>query len=328
MGLGEICVKRIQRNYFLIELSDKEILDILEQREWSYLKEFFVNIEPWIAGKWGTQVSMGEKLSGMNNFEKIEMLISISQVQKLDEIIRGGDVRFSVSVREKGWSEESKNNFSQKEKSQVVADESMSESKSVIGLESEKLPDGDHDVVNGGILTEDDFSACRLNSGMDSPSGGHDGSVDFDEGLGSLDMEGKHLRKGNTLLPDQIYPNNHGIPKTNGRGLCQEIEEEFLNTVRDISNRRKVILREAKQTWELGKKLGLSVRGDERDVMEDTMQLEDYGRLSGVMSLWDKDYFEAICINYEVRFCAVEMGDKECLDIAVLECFEMWHWSY
>ncbi|KAK5813390.1 hypothetical protein PVK06_028840 [Gossypium arboreum] len=292
-----------------------------------------------------------------------------------------GDVRFSVSVREKGWSEESKNKFSQKERSQVVANESVSESESAIGLESEKLQngnriistdiikekvienesvgeycqkmlwklnEGDHDALNVGILTEDDFGACRLNSGMDracegvanmglalvlGPSGGHDGSVDFDEGLGSLDMEGQHLREGNTLLPDQIYPNNHGIPETKGRGLCQEIEEEFLNTVRgrrkkkqfnkrissmrviqdrvlsskekqkrdrsrrkekssaasrkedkvvnlslsnsDISNRRKVILREAKQTWELGKKLGLSVRGDERDVIEDIMRLED-----------------------------------------------------
>lgn len=43
----------------------------------------------------------------------------------------------------------------------------------------------------------------------------------------------------------------------------------------DISNRRKVNLREVKQTWEIGKKLGLRVRGDERDVIEDIMSLED-----------------------------------------------------
>ncbi|KAG8502521.1 hypothetical protein CXB51_001156 [Gossypium anomalum] len=47
------------------------------------------------------------------------------------------------------------------------------------------------------------------------------------------------------------------------------------DTDSDISNRREIILREAKQTWELGKKLGLSVRGDERDVIEDIMRLED-----------------------------------------------------
>ncbi|KAK5771081.1 hypothetical protein PVK06_047256 [Gossypium arboreum] len=43
----------------------------------------------------------------------------------------------------------------------------------------------------------------------------------------------------------------------------------------DISNRRNVILRKAKQTWEIGKKLGLSVRGDERDLIEDIMRLEE-----------------------------------------------------
>ncbi|PPR86360.1 hypothetical protein GOBAR_AA34327 [Gossypium barbadense] len=143
------------------------------------------------------------------------------------------------------------------------------------------------------------------------PSGGHDGPLDIEEEMGSFRIEGQHLRKGNT----------------------QEIEEEFLNTIRsrrnkkqfnkrissmqdiqdrvltfkekqrrdrswrkeksrvtsrskdkivnlslsasDISNRRKVILREVKQTWEIGKKLGLRVRGDERDVIEDIMSLED-----------------------------------------------------
>lgn len=41
-----------------------------------------------------------------------------------------------------------------------------------------------------------------------------------------------------------------------------------------MSNRGKVILREAKQIWEVGKKLGLRVRRDERDVIEDIMRLE------------------------------------------------------
>ncbi|KAH1090639.1 hypothetical protein J1N35_017896 [Gossypium stocksii] len=174
MGLGEISVKRIQRNFFLIEIPDEELFEILKQREWSYLKEFFINIEPWsekmvfservtwievsgvplhywnyetfkkIAGMWGSLVSMGENLSGVNNFEKIEMLILISQVQKIEEIVllEVGDVRFSVCVREKGWSEESKHNFLQKEGRQMVADESVSESESAIGLELGKLQDG------------------------------------------------------------------------------------------------------------------------------------------------------------------------------------------
>ncbi|KAK8331582.1 hypothetical protein V6Z11_A10G084700 [Gossypium hirsutum] len=84
------------------------------------IREFFIHIAPWseklvfternyetfkrITGKWGTLVSMGENWSGANNFEKVEMLISISQVQKLDEIVllEVGEVRFPVSIREKG----------------------------------------------------------------------------------------------------------------------------------------------------------------------------------------------------------------------------------
>lgn len=42
----------------------------------------------------------------------------------------------------------------------------------------------------------------------------------------------------------------------------------------DISNRRRVILGEAKKMWEVGKKLGFSVRGDEREVTEEIMRFE------------------------------------------------------
>ncbi|KAH1114713.1 hypothetical protein J1N35_008091 [Gossypium stocksii] len=55
-------------------------------------------------------------------------------------------------------------------------------------------------------------------------------------------------------------------------------EEKIVNlslSDSDFSNRRKVILREAKQTWEVGKKLGLIAWGDEREVLEDLMSLEE-----------------------------------------------------
>lgn len=42
----------------------------------------------------------------------------------------------------------------------------------------------------------------------------------------------------------------------------------------DLSNRKNVILREAKQTWEVGKKLGLKVQGHEEDVIEEIMRLK------------------------------------------------------
>ncbi|XP_017604350.1 uncharacterized protein LOC108451131 [Gossypium arboreum] len=46
IGLGELIIKKIQGRYFLIEVPDEELMDILKQREWAYLKEFFIKVEP------------------------------------------------------------------------------------------------------------------------------------------------------------------------------------------------------------------------------------------------------------------------------------------
>ncbi|KAH1063211.1 hypothetical protein J1N35_028198 [Gossypium stocksii] len=42
----------------------------------------------------------------------------------------------------------------------------------------------------------------------------------------------------------------------------------------DLSNRMKVLRREAINTWAIGKKLGLSVQGDEEDVIKDIIRAE------------------------------------------------------
>ncbi|KAK5818716.1 hypothetical protein PVK06_023660 [Gossypium arboreum] len=397
MAFGDICVKRIQGNFFLIEIQDEELLEILKQREWSYLKEFFINIVPWleilvfferitwievsgvpmhcwnyemfkrIAGKWGNLVSIGENVLGTNNFEKVEMLISISQVKKIDEMVllEVGDVRFPVSVREVGWSEDIKNNVLKKPSNQAVVDESVLESEPTFGVEPEKGLDGTRIVSSESIMenaienvnrkchkkSEVDVWVSRPNSGMDrayedvanmglvlglGQREGQVGLVDIDERLDSLRFEG-HLT-GREILPveDQIFPIdnfNLATPEAKDRDISQEVEEEFYNTIRskrkkrqfnkrimsmqaiqdgvlsskeiqrrdrnrrkgkssaepgsedkvvnlslsdsELSNRRKVILREVKQTWEVGKKLGLRVLGEERDVIEEIMRLEE-----------------------------------------------------
>ncbi|KAH1091799.1 hypothetical protein J1N35_019056 [Gossypium stocksii] len=42
----------------------------------------------------------------------------------------------------------------------------------------------------------------------------------------------------------------------------------------DISNKMRVILREANNTWTIGKKVGFSVHGDEEEVIEEIMRAE------------------------------------------------------
>ncbi|KAG8487964.1 hypothetical protein CXB51_018813 [Gossypium anomalum] len=328
---------------------------------------------------------MGENWSGANNFEKVEMLISISQVQMLNEIafLEVGDVRFPIRINERGWSEElkSKDNSEYKERKQGVSVESVSESESMIGLESKKwkdgnridsmegvkekvienvsdgnncqkvlreLNEGDNDVASVERLAVNDVSACRHIRGLDrasedvfnmslalviGPSGEQGGVVDSDKELGSLSLEGLHLSGGHSKEVLQKSPISKDIVETECGDFSLEVKEEFANVIRSrrkkkqfnkrissmreiqdkvlsskekqrrdrskrkvksneelrredkvvnlslsdsyIGNRRTVILREAKQTWEIGKKLGLSVRGDERDIIEDIMRLEE-----------------------------------------------------
>ncbi|KAH1055054.1 hypothetical protein J1N35_033119 [Gossypium stocksii] len=47
IGLEEIIVRRIQGRHFLVEIPDEELMEMLRQTEWSYLKDFFIKVEPW-----------------------------------------------------------------------------------------------------------------------------------------------------------------------------------------------------------------------------------------------------------------------------------------
>ncbi|KAH1046044.1 hypothetical protein J1N35_036828 [Gossypium stocksii] len=116
-GLEELKVKRIQGRFFLIQVPNDELMELLRQKELAYLKELFINVEPWskkfhaseravwieVAGiplhcwnyqtakrmvaLWGEIIAMGENFSITNNFEKMDILIFTKQVTRLDEVI-------------------------------------------------------------------------------------------------------------------------------------------------------------------------------------------------------------------------------------------------
>ncbi|KAH1063662.1 hypothetical protein J1N35_028649 [Gossypium stocksii] len=294
-----------------------------------------------VTGKWGILVSMGEDLSRTMNFEKIEMLISITQLKKLEEVVllEVGDIRFPISVREKRWSEESKNISAKMESRQDVADESVLESKpeSVVGLESEKSPDGnrnvlanitmendienervgkecqkmlgelnegDHNAVSFRILAGEDFGVNRsfssrdraredvVDMGLASVMGSSDQArkdvVNMEEFIQTIRSrrKKKHFNKkisfmraiqDGVLTSKEKHKRDRTWRKEKGRDefIGKEKIVNLSLSDSDVNNRRKVILREAKQTWEVGKKLGLRVRGDERDIIEDIMRLEN-----------------------------------------------------
>ncbi|KAH1083863.1 hypothetical protein J1N35_023624 [Gossypium stocksii] len=69
---------------------------------------------------------------------------------------------------------------------------------------------------------------------------------------------------------------DRALHKEKGRESRKE-DERIVNlslSDSDISNRMRVILREANNTWAIGKKLGFSVHGDEEDVIEEIMRAE------------------------------------------------------
>ncbi|PPS09936.1 hypothetical protein GOBAR_AA10712 [Gossypium barbadense] len=224
LGFGELDVKKIQGRYFLIKVPNDELLEILKQRDWAYLKEFFINIELWsekfkvmemaawieIAGIplhcWNYQmfkrvvdflgeiIAMGENLTMANNFEKMDILILTKQVHKLEELIR---------------------------------------------LEA---------------FIVDTNSFCNM---MSVPVGGENNGMEI------------QISEGNEV----------GLEQNNG--METQISE-------DISNRRKFILREAKKTWEVGRRLGFSVQGDKEVIIEEIMRID--GKFSVDVEFYEKRF--------------------------------------
>ncbi|KAH1091798.1 hypothetical protein J1N35_019055 [Gossypium stocksii] len=161
----------IQGRHFLVEIPDKELLEMLRKTEWSYLKDIFVKIEPWtekltieervswikvsgvplhcwnyetfkrVAGIWEKLVSVGENLTKVNNFEKIELLISITQSFVVNEVIsmEVGDVIFSIRVRERGLSDLIDDSFNCKASWKNYEEDSISEVGSAVSTRP-KIP--------------------------------------------------------------------------------------------------------------------------------------------------------------------------------------------
>ncbi|PPS09552.1 hypothetical protein GOBAR_AA11091 [Gossypium barbadense] len=279
MSLDEISVKRIQGNHFLIEIPDDELYDILKQRDWSYLKEFFIHIAPWskklmfsnglkIARKWGTLVSMAENWSGANNFEKVEMMISISQ-KVLEELNEGDNVVASLEMLEDVDARASRLNRGLDPASEDVFN---------MGLALEIGPSGEQ----GGVVDSDKELGFIKSEGWDF-------SQEVEEEFSNVIRSRRKKKQFNKRISsmrkiqDRVLSSKEKQKRDQSKRKGKSNEElrredKVMNlslSDSDISNRRKVILRKAKQTWEIGKKLGLSVRGDERDLIEDIMRLEE-----------------------------------------------------
>ncbi|KAK8625316.1 hypothetical protein V6N13_090190 [Hibiscus sabdariffa] len=114
-GLGDIKVQRMGGKLYLLSFEDDELFLMLEDLNWSYLKEIFSKVEPWsedimgvaravwielsgiplhcwnhitikrIAELWGTFEAFGENIDHTLDCEKVTVLISTSHKKTIDE---------------------------------------------------------------------------------------------------------------------------------------------------------------------------------------------------------------------------------------------------
>ncbi|KAK8558368.1 hypothetical protein V6N13_038841 [Hibiscus sabdariffa] len=124
---------------FLLSFEDDELYMMLEDLNWSYLREIFLEVRPWseslkqperatwlevsgcplhcwnhitlerVAELWGTFEALGENFDHRKGYEKVSVLISTNQAKRIEEVIEieVGSMIFEVGVNELGFSDNS-----------------------------------------------------------------------------------------------------------------------------------------------------------------------------------------------------------------------------
>ncbi|KAK8636158.1 hypothetical protein V6N13_004866 [Hibiscus sabdariffa] len=178
-GLGEIKVQRMGGNAFLLTLEDDELFTMLEDLDWSYLKEIFTKVEPWskkmtipacatwleltgvplhcwnhvtirrIAELWGHFEAFGENKNHLIDCEKVSVLVTMNHKGKIEEVIElgVGSRVYAERVEEIGCKERmmidqesTKKQTSETGKS-IHEEESQSESESATEETKSRSPD-------------------------------------------------------------------------------------------------------------------------------------------------------------------------------------------
>ncbi|KAK8576235.1 hypothetical protein V6N13_090711 [Hibiscus sabdariffa] len=167
-GLGDINVQRLGAKIYLLTIMDEELSLMLEDVNWSYLKEIFCDVIHWlekisynervtwleirglplhcwnsvslkkIAALWGSFEALGENDNHSLDCEKATVLISTNQVKRIEEVIEVeiGDKVFQIGIKEIGFNDGTSyplcNKWKKVEKVNEKTEESVSESKSEI----------------------------------------------------------------------------------------------------------------------------------------------------------------------------------------------------
>ncbi|KAK5786932.1 hypothetical protein PVK06_041582 [Gossypium arboreum] len=372
-GLREILVKRIQGRFFLIEVPDEEFMEVLKQNNWGYLKECFLLIEPWseksyvsnrvswvevvgiplhcwnfetfkrVAELWGKLISMGESWNDACCYEKMEMLISINQLQQIDDLIMlevgdstrseskispevkrndvGGDVggEFNAISLERGAIEKDGVGLAAVD---VMSEENFFGNNIIIeeeNLGSEReLNRAREDLINMGLIMQVGPSEDEV-GGVESERRGVEGEEVRFNIVEDFSLFNQYRRKKKFLnkrirsmreIQDSVLSTKEKqrrdrkerIEKGKAITRGEDPTANLSLSDSDINNRRRVILKEAKKTWEVGKKLGLSETKMEMISKEEVRKLwrDDNcefrfiaanGKSGGLLTMWSIDDF-------------------------------------
>ncbi|KAK8615670.1 hypothetical protein V6N13_017253 [Hibiscus sabdariffa] len=138
-GFGEIRVQRMGGKAFLLSFEDEDLYMMLEDVNWSYLREIFDEVMPWsenaiqleratwleisglplhfwnhqtikrVAELWRSFEALGENANHTKDYERVSVLISTEVMKKIEELveIEVGNVMHWVRVVELGFSDNS-----------------------------------------------------------------------------------------------------------------------------------------------------------------------------------------------------------------------------
>ncbi|KAK8672365.1 hypothetical protein V6N13_110737 [Hibiscus sabdariffa] len=222
-GLAEIDIKRLDGKSYLLSFDNDELYTMLEDVNWSYLKEIFLEVHPWtekarydaratwlelfglplhcwnhetikrLAELWGSFEALGENANKVIDCESDSVLITTSHVRRIEENveIEVGDDIYVVRVREIGFKDDSsgKTGTTMKEERRTeckVKVDSSESSSSSSESQHDKAAEPESESHRG--KEEDELNAVVLGN-----LNNHDNSCDIVElnsRLGESEMKG------------------------------------------------------------------------------------------------------------------------------------------
>ncbi|MBA0599843.1 hypothetical protein Gorai_006046 [Gossypium raimondii] len=223
-------------------LVDEELFEVLKQNDWVYLREFFIKIELWSettmveereeSWREGRRIAGFSTGLGRHCCFRIEITDesrnSSQNIYRLDEEMISG-IRIETRVGERA-----KNGYNNRARKEVS---NMGFTIDELGLKNEE-----------GAQEEQQIS---------------------EEGMGLAKNKNNNGRKirsmyeiqNRLLTVTEKKKRDWALRKQKGKGIAgrDEVVVNASLSDSDISNRKKVILMEARNMWEVGKKLGFSV---------------------------------------------------------------------